>query len=61
MHKKNPESHIHLGKGVYDTMVMHNYDGLAKEIALIFEEIGVTDIQSYFKYQIKKFAKQKIP
>ena len=39
MHKKNPESHIHLGKGVYDTMVMHNYDGLAKEIALIFEEM----------------------
>ena len=41
-------------------MVMHNYDGLAKELAPFLEELGVTDIQSYSKYQIKKIAKQKI-
>ena len=49
-----------LARDVYDTMVMHNYDGLAKELAPFLEELGVTDIQSYSKYQIKKIAKQKI-
>ena len=48
-----------LSRDAYDTQCRHNI-GLVAELLLVLEQLGLTDIQSYNKYSLKKILRRKI-